>query len=70
MSEEVGFVVGLEKRIWIKIANNAVVREITLSRNALCDDPDQIIPFFGTWEGFWLDWDSLDDVGDITGYLF
>ena len=65
-----GFVFGLEKRFCPKIVNSAVVREIILSRNALCDDPDQIIRFFGTWEGFWLDWDSLDDVGDITGYLF
>ena len=65
-----GFVAGRQKRFCLKIGNNAVEREIALTRNVLCDDLDQIIHWLETWEGFWLEWDTLDDVGDIKGYLF
>ena len=53
----------------VKIGNIVVERDIFPSRNALCNDFDQIIHLVGKWEGFWLDWDSLDDVSYTTGYL-
>ena len=70
MSEKVGFVVSRQKRFCLKIGNNAIKCEIALSRNALCDDLDRIIHLVERWEGSWLEWDSLNDVGDIRGYLF
>ena len=70
MSEKVGFVVGRQKRFCLKIGNNAVEREIALCRNVLCDNLDQIIQLVETCEGVCLESGSLDDLGDIKGYLF
>ena len=69
MGEKVGFVIGHQKRFCLKIGNNAVECEIALPRNALCDGLNQITHFVETRKGFWLEWDSLDNIGDIKGYL-